>query len=80
MQNYRANWDEFRKNKDKETCFKCKLNYRGNLDKPAKEKIKLSNRKRKEDSWVLKRDRTKEIFNSLQVENIVDPSILSTET
>ena len=35
--------------------------------------------KRKANSLVLKRDRIKEIFNSLQIEKMDDPSILSTE-
>ena len=79
MENFRANCDEFTKNKDKGTDLKCKLNYRGNLNEQIQEKIKLSNGKSKENSQVLKRDRIKEIFNSLQVQSMVDPSILLTE-
>lgn len=30
-------------------------------------------------SWVQKKDRIQDIFNGLQVENIVDPSILATK-
>ena len=79
MQNYRASHDIFTKNKDEEIDSKFKLNYRCNLEEPVKEKIKFSNKKRKENSLVLKRDITKEIFNSPEIEAIGDPSVLSSE-
>lgn len=36
---------------------KRKLDYRDNLDEPVKEKIKLSDRKRKENPWVIESSR-----------------------
>ena len=36
---------------------KCKLDYRDNLDEPVKENIKLSDRKRKENPWVIELSR-----------------------
>lgn len=42
------------KDKGKETDSKCKLNYTGILDEYVKEKVKLSDWKRKENSQVLK--------------------------
>ena len=59
--------------KCKGTDSKHKLNYRSNLNEPVKEKIKFSHKKRKENWWILT------IFNSLQVEDMFGPSILSTD-
>lgn len=36
---------------------KRKLDYRDNLDEPVKENIKLSDRKRKENPWVIELSR-----------------------
>ena len=60
----KAKPDVSTKTKDNKTDSKWKLNYRGNFEKHVKEKIKLSNKKGKENSRVLKRDITKGIFNS----------------
>ena len=77
MQNYRASSEDFINIKVKETDSICKPNYRGNLEKPIKENIKLSDRKKK-NSQPVKRDVIKHIFISLEAENMVDPLILST--
>lgn len=52
IQNYRANHHRFTKNKDKDSDSKRILNYRGSLNEPLM--IELSDRKRKENSWVRK--------------------------
>lgn len=57
MQNYRASSEDFINIKVKETDSICKSNYRGNLEKPIKENIKLSDRKRKENPWVIELSR-----------------------
>ena len=70
------------KAQQKEVNSKHMQNYRANHDQnkdKETDKIKLSDRKIKVNLQVLKRDRIKEIFNSIQVGNTVDPSVLSTE-
>ena len=79
QKNYKTSRDELTQNKGDEIDSKRKLDYRDNLNEPVKEKTKLSDRKRKESPWVVKKIELSRYLIVLKKENVVVPSVYSIE-